>query len=137
MIEGVGTRSICYYTTHQIKAFEGFLEYPLRCHYENKVVSLDNKFTPTPESHDDVSFLIPLSQENLEIPIFDQNVMWQIPNVSRDTTCGFMLNDIWYEIDQTSSEKYLPLKDLSTNHQSPDGATEVVHRELKKTAGNG
>ena len=40
--------------------------------------------------------------------------MWQIHNVARDTTCGFTLNDTWYEIDKTSSEKYLPLKDLST-----------------------
>ena len=40
--------------------------------------------------------------------------MWQVHNVAGDTTCGFMLNDTWYETDKTSFEKYLPLKDLMT-----------------------
>ena len=60
--------------------------------------------------------LVHPSQENLETPIYDRNVMWQVHNVNapRDTTCGFMLNDTWYEIDKTSSEECSPLKDLMT-----------------------
>ena len=79
-----------------------------------KRFSLYSKIIPTPETHNDVLLLLSPSQENLEIPIFDWDVMWQVHNVARDTTNGFMLNDTWYEIDKTSSEKHLPLKDLTT-----------------------
>ena len=58
-----------------------------------KRFSLNNEIIPTPELHDDVLFSVSPSQENLEIPIFGQNVMWQVHNVARDTTCGFMQND--------------------------------------------
>ena len=65
-----------------------------------KRFSLHNEIVPTPEPHDDVLLLVSPSQENLEIPIFDWNITWQQQNVARDTTCGFMLNDTWYEIDK-------------------------------------
>ena len=78
-----------------------------------KRFSLCDKIISTSEPHDD---LVHLSQENLEAPIFDWNVTWQVHNVNapRDTTCGFMLNDTWYETDKTSSEECSPLKDLMT-----------------------
>ena len=69
---------------------------------------------PTPESHNDMLLPVSPSQENLEILIFDWNVTWQVHNIARDTTNGFMLNDTWYEIDKTLSEKSLPLNDLMT-----------------------
>ena len=53
------------------------------------------------------------SQENLEVPIFDKDVTWQIHNVVRDTKNGFMLNDIWYEVeDKTPVPKPEKLNDL-------------------------
>ena len=50
--------------------------------------SLYNKIISTSEPHDNVLPLVHLSQENLETPIFDWNVMWQVHNVNepRDTT---------------------------------------------------
>ena len=71
------------------------------------------------------------SQENLEIPIFDQDVLWQVHNVARDTTKGFMLNDTWYEIDKTSSEQHLLLKDLMTT-KAPLAQLKVSTENLRK-----
>ena len=92
--------------------FKRFPEYPLRCHYKDKEVLSLQQIIPKPEPHNDLLLPVSPSQEDLEIPIFDWNVMWQVHNVARDTTNGFMLNDTWYKIDKTSSEKNLPLKDL-------------------------
>ena len=79
-----------------------------------KRFSLYNKIIPIPESQSDSLLLISPSQESLEIPIFDRYITWQVHNVVKETTNGFMLNNTWCEIDKTSSEKYLPLNDLMT-----------------------
>ena len=65
-----------------------------------KRFSLNNKISSVsrPQDHEE-SLTVHPSQENLEVPIFDRDVTWQIHNVVRDTKNGFMLNDIWYEVE--------------------------------------
>ena len=67
-----------------------------------KRFSLYNKIIPAPGSHEDDDELLPVhpSQENLEVPIFDRDVTWQIHNIVTDTKNGFMLNNTWYEVDK-------------------------------------
>ena len=66
------------------------------------------------------------SQENLEVPIFDRDVTWQIHNVVRDTKNGFMLNDTWYKVDNKISVK--KLNDITT--------TKVLMVQLKLSTEN-
>ena len=74
-----------------------------------KRFSLYNKIIPAPGSHEDDDELLPAhpSQENLEVPIFDRDVTWQIHNINRDTKNGFMLNHTWYKVDNKVSVEKL------------------------------
>ena len=93
-----------------------------------KRFSLYNKIVLAPGSHEDDNESIPMYplQENLEVPIFDRDVIWQIHSVVRDTKNGFMLNDTWYEVDnKVSVEK---LNDITT--------TKVLMVQLKLSMEN-
>ena len=79
-----------------------------------KRLPLYKEIISIPKSQSDALLPASPSQDKLEIPIFDQDVTWQLHNVIKETMNGFMLNDTWYEIDKMSSEKYLPLNDLMT-----------------------
>ena len=79
-----------------------------------KRFSLHNEIVLVPGSHKDYEESLPVhpSQENLEVPIFDRDVTWQIHNIVRDTKNGFMLNDTWYEVDNKVSDE--KLNDITT-----------------------
>ena len=79
-----------------------------------KKFSFCNEIVPIHESHhNDVPLSVFPSQENLEILVFDCDITWQVYNIAmNDTTNGFMLNNTWYEIDKTLSEKPLSSNDL-------------------------
>ena len=93
-----------------------------------KRFSLFNKIVPAPEFHEDEDESLPVhpSQENLEVPIFDRDVTWQINNVVRDTKNGFMLNNTWYEVDNKVSDE--KLNDITT--------TKVLMVQLKVSMEN-
>ena len=87
-----------------------------------KRFSLYNKIVLASGHHDDDKESLPVHplQEDLEIPIFDRDVTWQIDNIGRDTTNGYMLNSTWYEVDnrvsvETTKAPIVQLKLLTEN----------------------
>ena len=94
-----------------------------------KRLSLYNEIVPIHESHNDVPPSVSPSQANLEIPIFDHDIIWQVHKVPmNNTTNGFMLNNTWYEIYKTPSEEPSPSNDLMN--------TKVLMVQLKLSTDN-
>ena len=87
-----------------------------------KRFSLSNENVLASESHEDEKESIPVHPlpKDLEVPIFDRDVTWQIHNIVRDTTNGFMFNGTLYEVEnkvsvETAKAPTVQLKFLTEN----------------------